>query len=244
MIEPTQEEIQNTVSSLFDISYTEISLTKMKFRFRNSDFKQKFVKLTQILEARNLVCILEKQNDEIFLIVSKFPPLKQRKWLSKTWTPRILFAVTVIMVLIDGFFRTAGLNLFMPIGDPLGVAILYAWALIGILGVHEAGHLIAAKWHKIKTTWPYFIPGVPVFGIPTFGAFIQSRGLTVNRDILFDIAIAGPIAGLIIAIVVAAFGAYTSPVIDSQIAEQMFGTSQLIQMNENLIMMGMLELFD
>ena len=244
MIEPTQEEIQNTVSSLFDISYTEISLTKMKFRFRNSDFKQKFVKLTQILEARNLVCVLEKQNDGVFLIVSKFPPLKQRKWLSKTWTPRILFAVTVIMVLIDGFFRTAGLNLFMPIGDPLGVAILYAWALIGILGVHEAGHLIAAKWHKIKTTWPYFIPGVPVFGIPTFGAFIQSRGLTVNRDILFDIAIAGPIAGLVVAIVVAAFGAYTSPVIDSQIAEQMFGTSQLIQMNENLIMMGMLELFD
>ena len=112
------------------------------------------------------------------------------------------------------------------------------------MGVHEAGHLIAAKWHKIKTTWPYFIPGVPVFGIPTFGAFIQSRGLTVNRDILFDIAIAGPVAGLVVAIVVSAFGAYTSPVIDSQIAEQMFGTSQLVQMNENLIMMGMLELFD
>ncbi|MEE2606020.1 MAG: site-2 protease family protein [Thermoproteota archaeon] len=244
MIEPTQEEIHSTVSSLFDISYTEISLTKMKFRFRNDDFKEKFVELTQLLETRNLVCVLERKNDEIFLVVSKFPPLKQRKWLSKTWTPRILFAVTVAMVLIDGFFRTAGLNTFMPIGDPLGVAILYAWALIGILGVHEAGHLFAAKWHKIKTTWPYFIPGVPVFGIPTFGAFIQSRGLTVNRDILFDIAIAGPIAGLVVAIIVAAFGAYTSPVIDSQIAEQMFGTSQLIQMNENLIMMGMLELFD
>ena len=244
MINPTQEEITNTVSSLFDITDIEISLTKMKFRFNNTDFKEKFVELTQKLEIQNLVCVLEKQNDGIFLVISKFPPLKQRKWLSKTWTPRILFAITVTMVLIDGFFRTTGLNSLTPIGDPLGVAILYAWALIGILGVHEAGHLIAAKWHKIKTTWPYFIPGVPVFGIPTFGAFIQSRGLTVNRDILFDIAIAGPIAGLIVAIVVAAFGAYTSPVIDSQIAEQMFGTSQLIQMNENLIMMGMLELFD
>ena len=244
MIEPTQEEVQNTVSAIFDITETEISLTKIKFHFKNTNFKEKFVKLTQILEMRNLVCVLEKQNGEILLIVSRFPPLKQRKWLSKTWTPRILFAVTVAMVLIDGFFRTAGLNLFMPIGDPLGVAILYAWALIGILGVHEAGHLIAAKWHKIKTTWPYFIPGVPIFGIPTFGAFIQSRGLTVNRDILFDIAIAGPIAGLVVAIVVVAFGVYTSPVIDSQIAEQMFGTSQLIHMNENLIMMGMLELFD
>ena len=244
MIEPTQEEIQKTVSSLFDITDAEISLTKIKFQFSDTNFKEKFVKLTQILEPKNLVCVLEKQNNDILLIVSKFPPLKQRKWLSKTWTPRILFAVTVGMVLIDGFFRTAGLNSFTPIGDPFAVAILYAWALIGILGVHEAGHLIAAKWHKIKTTWPYFIPGVPVFGIPTFGAFIQSRGLTVNRDILFDIAIAGPVAGLVVAIVVSAFGAYTSPVIDSQIAEKMFGTSQLIQMNENLIMMGMLELFD
>ena len=206
-MEPTQEEIQKTVSTLFDITDSEIYLTKIKFRFSDTNFKEKFVKLVQLLETRNLVCVLEKQNDRVLLVVSKFPPLKQRKWLSKTWTPRILFAVTVAMVLIDGFFRTAGINSFMPIGDPFGVAILYAWALIGILGVHEAGHLIAAKWHKIKTTWPYFIPGVPVFGIPTFGAFIQSRGLTVNRDILFDIAIAGPIAGLVVAIVVAAFGA-------------------------------------
>ena len=136
MMEVTQEEIQKTVSSLFDITKTEISLTKMKFRFSNIDFKENFVKLTQILESRNLVCILEKHGDVVFLVVSKFPPLKQRKWLSKTWTPRILFAVTVAMVLTDGFFRTAGLNSFMPIGDPFGVAILYAWALIGILGVH------------------------------------------------------------------------------------------------------------
>ena len=41
-----------------------------------------------------------------------------------------------------------------------------------------------------------------VYGIPTFGAFIQSRGLTINREILFDVAIAGPIAGLVIAIIV------------------------------------------
>ena len=49
MMEVTQEEIQKTVSSLFDITKTEISLTKMKFRFRNIDFKANFVKLTQIL---------------------------------------------------------------------------------------------------------------------------------------------------------------------------------------------------
>ena len=53
------------------------------------------------------------------------------------------------------------------IGDHLEVAVLYALALIGILGVHEAGHLIAAKWHKIKTTWPYFIPGCLLYTSPS-----------------------------------------------------------------------------
>ena len=244
MIEFTQEDIKRHVLSVFRVSEVDISLSRMRFYINDNEFKTKFIQISQELEEKNFVCTLERKAGSIILNVSKLPPVKKRKWLSKTWVPRILFVVTVCFVLIDGFYRTVGVNRLTEIGDPLAVAVLYAWALMGILGVHEAGHLIAAKWHKIKTTWPYFIPGVPVFGIPTFGAFIQSRGLTVNRDILFDIAIAGPIAGLVVAIVVAAFGAYTSPVIDSQIAEQMFGTSQLIQMNENLIMMGMLELFD
>jgi len=135
------------------------------------------------------------------LIVTKLPEVK-RKWLSKSWVPRILFAATVTMVLIDGYFRTDFVNSLAFIGDPFEMSILYAFSLIGILGVHESGHLIAAKKHKIRTTWPFFIPGVPVFGIPTFGALIQSKGLTINRDILFDVAIAGPIAGLVIAIIV------------------------------------------
>ena len=110
--------------------------------------------------------------------------------------------------------------------------------------MHESGHLIAAKKHKIKTSWPYFIPGVPVFGIPTFGALIQSKGLTINRDILFDVAIAGPIAGLIIAIIVSVFGAYTSPEIDNLVAEELFENSQLIEMNQPILMTASLAIFD
>jgi membrane-associated protease RseP (regulator of RpoE activity) len=124
------------------------------------------------------------------------------------------------------------------------MSILYAFSLIGILGVHESGHLIAAKKHKIRTTWPYFIPGVPVFGIPTFGALIQSRGLTINRDILFDVAIAGPIAGLVIAIIVCIFGAYTSPEISNALADELFNESQLMKMNMPILMSVSLDAFD
>ncbi len=97
---------------------------------------------------------------------------------------------------------------------------------------------------KNSSSWPYFIPGVPVFGIPTFGALIQSKGLTINRDILFDVAITGPIAGLIIAIIVCIFGAYTSPEIDNVVAEELFEKSQLIEMNQPILMTASLAIFD
>jgi len=148
------------------------------------------------------------------------------------------------MVLIDGYFRTDFVNTLSFIGNPAEMSVLYAFSLIGILGVHESGHLIAAKKHKIRTTWPYFIPGVPVFGIPTFGALIQSRGLTINRDILFDVAIAGPIAGLIIAIIVSMFGALTSPEIDNVLADELYNESQLMKMNLPIFMTVSLEIFD
>ena len=244
LIEYTQEDIKKLVSSVFNVSEVEISLSKMRFYISDEDFKTKFFQVSQEFEGRNFVCTLKKKSGSIVLDISKLPPAKKKKWLSKTWIPRILFVITVCFVLIDGFYRTIGVNRLAEIGDPFAVAVLYAWALIGILGVHEAGHLIAAKWHKIKTTWPYFIPGVPVYGIPTFGAFIQSRGLTVNRDILFDVAIAGPIAGLVIAVIVAVFGVYTSPIIDNELAEQLFGTSQLMEMNENIIMKVLIILFE
>ena len=145
--------------------------------------------------------------------------------------------------MIDGYYRTEGANSIVYIGDPFDMAVLYTFSLLGILGIHEAGHLVAAKMHKIKTTWPYFIPGIPILGIPTFGAFIQSRGLTINRDILFDVAIAGPIAGLVIAVIVSMFGAYTSPVIDVQTAGELFERSELVKMEDNVLLTLALAMF-
>ena len=216
MSDITEDEVISKVSSIFNVKEVITNTNDIQFRIEDTDFKNKFVDLARELEIRNFVPRLEKSFDGVDIFVTRLPKIK-RKWLSKSWVPRILFAVTVTMVLIDGYFRTDFVKSLAFIGDPFQMSILYAFSLIGILGVHESGHLIAAKKHKIRTTWPYFIPGVPVFGIPTFGALIQSKGLTINRDILFDVAIAGPIAGLVIAIIVCIFGACTSPEILSLI---------------------------
>ena len=243
MTDLTQDEIISMVSSIFDVKEIIININDIQFEIEDKNFKDKFVNLARQLEVRNFAPRLEKSSGQMYLFVTKLPEVK-RKWLSKSWVPRILFAATVTMVLIDGYFRTDFVNSLAFIGDPFGMSILYAFSLIGILGVHESGHLFAAKKHKIRTTWPYFIPGVPVFGIPTFGALIQSRGLTINRDILFDVAIAGPIAGLVIAIIVCIFGAYTSPEISNELADELFSESQLMKMNMPILMSVSLDLFD
>jgi len=245
MSDSSQEDVISIVNSLFEVGQFTKTLYSLEFKIEDLNFKSKFEELARRLEDMNYVCKLEKMNDGKYLIIQKFSPKKPRRWLSASWTPRVLFAVVVTFVMIDGFVRTGNANSITDIGDPLEMAGIYTLALLGILGIHESGHLIAAKIHRLKTTWPYFIPGLPIIGIPTFGAFIQSRGLTINREILFDVAIAGPIAGLVIAVIVSLFGAYTAPVLEIDAVQELYEDSRLIkwELGEPLLMTASLNLF-
>ena len=245
MEENSQEKVISIVNSMFevnDFTKTEFSL---EFQIEDIEFKTKFEELARRLENMSFICRLQESDGAKYVSIQKFAPRKQRKWLSTAWTPRILFAVVISFVMIDGYYRTSGTNSIVEIGDPLEMAGIYTLSLLGILGVHELGHIIAARAHGLKTTWPYFIPGLPVIGIPTFGAFIQSKGLTINREILFDVAIAGPIAGLAITIIVSMYGAYTAPILDQEFAEVLFEESKLIEWNqgESLLMSVSLAMF-
>lgn len=87
----------------------------------------------------------------------------------------------------------------------------YALALITILGIHELGHYLTAKSYKIRATLPYFIP-VPFF-LGTFGAFIQMRSPVPNRKALFDLSIAGPLAGFVVTLPLLIWGLAHSTVV-------------------------------
>jgi membrane-associated protease RseP (regulator of RpoE activity) len=76
---------------------------------------------------------------------------------------------------------------------------------MGVLSAHEAGHFVAAAVHRIPATLPLFIP-MPVLLTGTLGAVIGMEGSRADRRQLFDIAIAGPIAGLVVALPVLAAG--------------------------------------
>ncbi len=89
---------------------------------------------------------------------------------------------------------------------PRGLA--YAIAVMAVLAAHEFGHFIAARLYRIPATLPFFIP-VPVLLTGTLGAVIGMDGSRANRRQIFDIALAGPLAGLVVAVPLLAIGMLT-----------------------------------
>lgn len=84
------------------------------------------------------------------------------------------------------------------------VGVPYAVALLLILGVHELGHYLAARRRGVPVSLPYFIPA-PFF-LGTFGAFIRMGGRVQSRRTYFDVAVAGPLAGLVVAVAAVVVG--------------------------------------
>jgi membrane-associated protease RseP (regulator of RpoE activity) len=87
----------------------------------------------------------------------------------------------------------------------------YALALMLILGCHEMGHYLTARRYRMDATLPYFIP-VPFF-LGTFGAFIQIRSPVPHRRALFDVGMAGPLAGLVVTVPLLLWGLAQSTVV-------------------------------
>ncbi len=229
---PTVDEVTDIVSTFFTIKGIIQTPRSLEVEISETDLKEKFQVLAQKMEQKNLIARIEKNLGSTFIIVSIFQPPAARR----TWIPRLLFAGTIATVLIDGYYRAVSTNSIAKAGDPLIIAIFYTASLMGILGIHELGHIIASKRHKLRTSWPYFIPGIPVVGfIPTFGALIMSRGLIVNKNMLFDIGISGPIAGLVVTIVVSAYGAYLSPLIPST-TQDLSANQGLVEIHSSILM--------
>ena len=117
--------------------------------------------------------------------------------LTKPGLALALLGATLVTTTLIGA-QIAGIKPDTWNSNPSGIlqGLPYALGLMSILGMHELGHYFTARFYKIRSTLPYFIP-MPFF-LGTFGAFIQMRSPIPNRKALFDISIAGPIAGFIL----------------------------------------------
>jgi membrane-associated protease RseP (regulator of RpoE activity) len=150
--------------------------------------------------------------------------------VSPAWVNVLLFGLTILSALwTGGLYAYPGpLN---SVADVYRVGLsqlLNGWpfavSLLGILLAHELGHYIAARVHNVAVTLPYFIPlpfPYSVFG--TLGAFIQLKSPPTNRRALLDIAIAGPLAGFVVAVPILIYGLISSAPLRSIPPEQVGG---------------------
>jgi membrane-associated protease RseP (regulator of RpoE activity) len=134
----------------------------------------------------------------------------------RAWINGLLFVLTVISTLFVGaLYGGTEIQADTPWELLAPQNLLQGWpfavTLMAILLAHEFGHYFAAKAHKVAVTLPYFIP-MPL-GFGTLGAFIQMKAPVPDRRKLFDIGVAGPLAGLVVAVPLLFIGLRTSPVI-------------------------------
>lgn len=145
-----------------------------------------------------------------------------------------LFLITVLTTLWAGAYQLntkpvkGALDFLLKYPSSLIEGLPFAATLLGILVTHEFGHYILSKIHRVPASFPLFIPGPPHF-IGTFGAIIRLRTPIMNRRALFDIGVAGPIAGFMAAVVALIVGLSLSQVIHRN---QVFG----LQLGEPLLL--------
>jgi membrane-associated protease RseP (regulator of RpoE activity) len=91
----------------------------------------------------------------------------------------------------------------------LGQGLVFSGSLLAILTAHEFGHYLFCRYYGVDATLPFFIPQPPLLIPGTFGAFIRMKSPVPSRRALFDIGLAGPLAGFIVIIPIAFAGVLT-----------------------------------
>ena len=123
--------------------------------------------------------------------------LPRTKFQHRYRTHVILFVMTLLTATAAGTSMTLdpnqsrGLTLSLLLGG-----LWYSIPLLVILGAHEFGHYFYCRKHDVDATLPYFLPFVPIL-TGTLGAVIRIREAFPSKKALFDIGVAGPIAGFV-----------------------------------------------
>lgn len=120
-----------------------------------------------------------------------------------------LFITTFITTTLAGAEWTYGRSVFMPdySWQDFFSGLQFSIPFLLILTVHEFGHYFMAMYHKVKASLPYYIPIPPIpFSIGTMGALIRLRSKVYSKKQNFDIGVAGPLAGFVVAMAVLFYG--------------------------------------
>jgi membrane-associated protease RseP (regulator of RpoE activity) len=210
---PETDVLNNLVSRVFHVEDVTLGeparglIARYRGHIISEDTVAAYDQLAESLKIYEITPLfrLDKGQQVVYLVPRKPDPKPARVSVNI-----ILFLLTVLSVLFVGAQPSGQ----MP-GDILGQILFfakallsgwpYALSLMSILLAHEFGHYLMSRYYKTPATLPYFIP-LPFPPLGTMGAAILMQGTPKNKRVLFDIGVAGPLAGIIVAIPILLFG--------------------------------------
>lgn len=186
--------------------------------------------------------MLKHEKGEDIIYVLKKPEGKEKPF----WINIGLLVAVIVTTILTGSILYQGFYDLWSLPNPYDIlklenllfgALLFALPLMSILFIHEMGHYLISKKHKIATSFPFFIPIPPIlpnFNIGTFGAIISSKEPMPDKKALFDVGFSGPLAGFLVAIPVTIIGVVFADIIPVETIQNapsgttIFGSSLLI----------------
>lgn len=185
-------------------------IARYRGRLRSEDSAAAYDQLAGQLAPYHITPLFRREDDQHVIVLV---PGKPQPKASNPVVNLIMFFLTLASVIF-----VSGLTALeqAPAGSPLNSietiirgGLPFAAAFLTILAAHEFGHYLAGRRHGVHVSLPYFIPlPLPPFG--TMGAFINMKEPPKNRRHLLDIGLAGPLAGLAVAIPILILGLYLS----------------------------------
>ena len=210
-------------------------------RFRGhmiADPEEGYSLLRQRFAALGYTPILRREGE--YEVVTALPVVFASSTPKRWWINLVLFLLTIASTTLVGAVLEQELpfdeSLMRLFQNPrlLLSGIPASLTIMGILTVHEFGHYFAARKHGLDSSLPYFIP-LPFGLIGTLGAIIRMRTPWEDRDALFDVGAAGPLAGIAIALPLFFIGLMVSPALPPQPDGLPLGTPLLLRWMEDLV---------
>ncbi|HUK80833.1 MAG TPA: site-2 protease family protein [Nitrososphaerales archaeon] len=203
-------EIEQLVRSYFTVNeYFVLPEGELEFQIAYApDTKQKFVRLDGELEAKGFRPELTGTKDECVLLVRKASPQAG----GRSAVSVLMALLTVGSLGVFAWLQTSVDEQLVP-GFPEYLLFAGFGVTVGVLlGAHELGQRLAARRGKAGRSTGYVIPGVPLLTpfLPSLGFVNAQKEPALNRDKLFDVVIAGPLAIFVLAVVLYIVGALSS----------------------------------
>jgi predicted nucleic acid-binding Zn-ribbon protein/Zn-dependent protease len=198
-------EVAKTLERFYSLEFIGIDGNVFLYEVKDvvdGDFEE----LLRELEELGYWAALKKRDGRRVLFV--FPAGEVKP--DNPWLPWVFLLLTIGTTLFAGYVQAV---LYISLLDQYGlpglrnpylIAVAFSISVMAILGTHEMGHKIAALYHNVKATVPYFIPFPNIIG--TLGAVIRVKSPLPTRDAAIDLGVSGPIAGFIVAIPVTLIG--------------------------------------